>query len=86
MTEVKRDMRRHTDRMRRFKHRFRAARTALLGRVYTARTALLTTASFTAGTTAVWTAWGTAPGLGAMSGFLLWLAHLSADGKERGTQ
>jgi hypothetical protein len=85
VTEVKRDMRRHTDRMRRFTHAVRAAHTTVLDRVYTGRTALLTTASFTAGTTAVWTAWGTAPGLGAMSGFLLWLAHLSADDKERGT-
>lgn len=71
--------------MRRFKHAIPAARTALTDRVYAGRTALLTTASFTAGTTAVWTAWGTAPGLGAMSVFLLWLAHLSADTKERGT-
>lgn len=65
-------VRRHTDGMRRFMHRVQAARTALL-----------TTASFTAGTAAVWTAWGTAPGLGAMGGFLLWLAHLSADDKGR---
>lgn len=48
--------------------------------VQAARTALLTVASFTAGTAAVWTEWGTAPGLGAMGGFLLWLAHLSDDG------
>lgn len=52
-------------------------------RVHAARTALLTTASFAAGTAAAWTAWGTAPGLGAMGGFLLWLAHLSADDKGR---
>lgn len=48
------------------------------------RTALLTVASFTSGTAAVWTVWGTPAGLGAMSGFLLWLAHLSTDDK-RGT-
>ena len=86
MTEVQKDMRRHTDRMRRFSHAIRTARTGLLDRVYRTRTALLTTASFTAGTTAVWTEWGRAPGLGAMSVFLLWMAHLSADGKERGTR
>lgn len=83
MTEVKRDMRRHTDRMRRFMLRVREGRRRALQRVYVARTALLTTASFTAGTTAVWIAWGTAPGFGAMAGFLLWLAHLSADDKRR---
>lgn len=73
MTGVKRVMRRHTVGMRRFMQSVRAARTALL-----------TTASFTAGTAAVWIAWGTAPGLGAMGGFLLWLAHLSADDKVKG--
>ena len=45
----------------------------------------LTVASLTAGTAAVWTEWGTAPGLGAMGGFLLWLAHLSTDDGKRGT-
>ncbi len=53
--------------------------------VQAVRTALLTVASFAAGTAAVWTAWGVAPGLGAMCGFLLWLAHLSADDRKRAT-
>jgi hypothetical protein len=54
-------------------------------RIQAARTALLTVASFTAGTAAVWTAWGMAPGFGAMAGFLLWLAHLSVDDKGKGS-
>ena len=74
MTDVNGFLRRHTDRMRRFMYQVRAVRTALL-----------TTASFTSGTAAVWTVWGTAAGLGAMSVFLLWLAHLSTDDRKRGT-
>lgn len=72
MTGLKNRLQRHTDGMRRFMQTIQAARTALL-----------TVASFTAGTAAVWTEWGTALGLGAMGGFLLWLAHLSDDGKGR---
>lgn len=53
-----------------------------LQRVQAARTALLTIASFTAGTAAVWLQWGLTAGLGAAFGFLLWLAHLSADDKK----